>query len=155
MPYHRDVSARWFRIAYARNAFIRYLAANDRELGELTASRAARAMADFHGSFRPQHGEIDELTASWGPDGDEWQLVFERRMTRHGHPERRLRLALRFSARANDPVGNALITASRDARSIDGVRSARGRARRSVRLDEVTVTNEGVIGPERSTPQTH
>jgi hypothetical protein len=148
------VPARWFRIAYARNAFLRHLAAQGIELDDLTAARAAEAMVRFQRDHRPQHGELDELTASWGPVGDDWGLVFERRMTRHDHPERRLRLVLRFAPRADDPIGCAGIASVSDARSVAGVRSARGRTRRGVSLDDVTVDDraESVGGRATDSP---
>lgn len=130
--------ARWFRITYARNAFLRHLAAQGAVLDELTALGAAEAMVGFQRDFRPQHGEIDQLIASWGPDGVDWSLVLERRMTRHDHPERRLRLVLRFSPREDDPIGATEISSVSDARSLAGVRSARGRYRRCVILEDVS-----------------
>lgn len=125
--------ARWFRIAYAGNALTRVLAEEGLELSTLTAASAIRAMTRFHALSKPQHGEADELTCEWGPapDTTEWEFALVRRMTRHDHPETRLRLALRYTLRPTDNAGVAVISSARDARATIGYESTRGRAPRS------------------------
>lgn len=142
MDYHRGVPARWFRIDYARNALLRHLATSNLKLEDLTAARAVDAMLGFQQQFRPQHGEIDELLATWGPADEGWNLTLIRRMTRHDHPERQLRLTVRLSSRPDDPNGSAPISTAIDARAFGGRAAARGRYRRGVDLDLVTVVSD-------------
>jgi hypothetical protein len=74
----------WFRIAYARNAFLRSLGG---PIDSLTLAQGARAMVAFARDFRPQHGELDVVECSWGPGGGGFEVSIRRRMQRHGHPE--------------------------------------------------------------------
>jgi hypothetical protein len=66
--------ARWFRIAYAENAFRRYVAEQDRDIDALRASEAVRLVLGFYRAARAQHAlvsdEGDGILWQWGPDAD-------------------------------------------------------------------------------------
>jgi hypothetical protein len=68
------VPARWFRIAYAENAFRRYLGDLGEGLDGLRIGPALSAMAGFYAAHRAQHARItddgDGLLWQWGPDAD-------------------------------------------------------------------------------------
>ena len=78
-------NARWFRIAYSRNAFLRHLAAQGLTLETLGPTEGERAMRSFMTDFRPQHAELDTLSVRG--------TTFTRRMQRHDHPVAALRLS--------------------------------------------------------------
>ena len=80
-----SVPTHWFRIAYSRNAFLRHLAALGLTLEALAPEEGERAMRSFMEQYRPQHAELDTLTARGG--------TFTRRMQRHDHPVASLRLS--------------------------------------------------------------
>ena len=80
----------WFRIVYAKNAFVR--SAGDPE--RLTPASGLRAMAVFYREHRAQHAAPadgdDVLEFRWERAGDEFEVAVLRRLRRHGSdgPER-------------------------------------------------------------------
>lgn len=66
--------ARWFRIAFAENAFRRFLAESGVPLDELRVGTALAATTGFYAGHRAQHARItdqgDGLLWQWGPDAD-------------------------------------------------------------------------------------
>lgn len=102
---------------------------------------AIRAMEQFQQRFRPQHGESDELSCEWGVSSEDatlWEFAVVRRMTRHGVPPVRLRLALRAPQREGDPRGSAPMMTWRDAVETAGYSALRGRRVRTRVLEQVT-----------------
>ena len=85
----------WFRILYARNAFLRSL---EVPLDTLTPAEGIAAMERFMSEFRPQHAELDVFECSWGTTGDRFEFALTRRMQRHGHPEATLNLVFEYPA---------------------------------------------------------
>lgn len=88
------MAAHWFRIPYAKNAFLRSL---DGPIAELTVSSGLDAMLAFGRDFRPQHAHLDTLECSWGVVGDRFQFALTRRMQRDRQPEFRLSLVFGFA----------------------------------------------------------
>jgi hypothetical protein len=90
----------WFRILYAKNAFVRSL--RGVKPASLSPADGLEAMISFYRDHRPQHtGKGDDaLEFGWKTDGDGFQLAICRRMQRHGSddPPRTLELAFRFAA---------------------------------------------------------
>lgn len=109
LQYDRLVSPRWFRVAYARNAFLRLLAESGLSLGELTPARGVRAMLAFTREYRPQHGVVDELVCAWGPVEGGFEFTITRRLQREGQPEAPLRLRFVVS-KAEEPAASATVS---------------------------------------------
>jgi hypothetical protein len=63
----RQSVGKWFRISFAQNAFVRFLAAHETTLEQLDAETAITLMTNFHANHRAQHtshGGVDELRLS-------------------------------------------------------------------------------------------
>jgi hypothetical protein len=115
------VAAHWFRIPYARNAFMRSLSS---PLASLAAADGIDAMLAFRHSYRPQHAELDMLECSWGPAGDSFEFAITRRMQRHDHPEATLSLVFAYALTpARRLEGSAVFATLRDATSTPGYRA--------------------------------
>lgn len=128
---------RWFRISFARNAFVRALATQDLDLETLSVMHGIRAMASFFEESKPQHAELDELECRWSPVEGGWELAIVRRMRRHDHPEAQLRLVFGYTASdQRTSSGSASIRTWRDARELDGYLATRGARPRYRRLDQ-------------------
>lgn len=89
----------WFRILYAKNAFVRSLDGTKPE--SLSPAAGLDAMIAFYRDHRPQHtgpGD-DALEFGWDSDDDAFQLRICRRMQRRNSddPVRTLELAYRFA----------------------------------------------------------
>jgi len=91
VPSH-PLPGRWFRIPYARNAFVRLLAAHGLALEALTVEQGEEWMRRFFAEHKPQHAESDRLTSAARPVRGHHERVFARRMQRHDHPVSTLRL---------------------------------------------------------------
>ncbi len=90
---------RWFRITFARNAFLRVLSERGASLEELTVAEGIRAMGDFARGHRPQHAELDlAYSVARAVEGG-YELSVVRRMRRHDYPESALTLAFDFDER--------------------------------------------------------
>lgn len=114
----------WFRIAFARNAFLRLLAERGLRLDAMTAAEGIRAMVDFSRNHKPQHAHVDELLVSWGPRDDGFEFAIVRRMQRDGQPEAPLSLVFRYALTpARDLSGTAVVTNRQDATGTDGYRA--------------------------------
>ena len=121
----------WFRISYARNAFLRSL---ESPLDTLTPAVGIAAMERFMSEYRPQHAELDVFECSWGPEGQGFAFTLTRRMRRHGHPEAAVNLVFDYAA---SPSRSALAGTApgSEARRTEGYRAisrASVRARRLV-----------------------
>jgi hypothetical protein len=115
------VAAHWFRILYARNAFMRSLSS---PLASLRAADGIRAMLAFQHSYSPQHAELDVLECSWAPIGDRFEFAITRRMQRHDNPEVTLSLVFAYALTpARRLEGSAVLTTLRDATSTPGYRA--------------------------------
>lgn len=131
------MAARWFRISFARNAFLRALGEQELDLETLSVMHGIRSMSAFFEESKPQHAELDELVCEWGPVDDGWELAIDRRMRRHDHPEARLRLVFGYTASGQrTSSGSASIRSWRDARELDGYLATRGARPRYRRLDQ-------------------
>jgi phosphoglycolate phosphatase-like HAD superfamily hydrolase len=90
----------WFRILYAKNAFVRSLGGVKPD--SLLPEEGLDAMIDFYRDHRAQHTEAgdDVLEFAWKTNNDGFQLAICRRMQRHDsdEPSRTLELAYRFAA---------------------------------------------------------
>ncbi len=90
----------WFRILYAKNAFVRSLGGV--KPASLSPADGLEAMVAFYRDYRAQHTEAgdDALEFAWKTDGDGFELAISRRMQRHGSddPVRTLELAFRFAS---------------------------------------------------------
>jgi len=68
------VPSRWFRIAYAENAFRRFAVARGTDPATLHAPEAVSLALAFYREMRAQHARIqdqgDALLWQWGPDAD-------------------------------------------------------------------------------------
>jgi hypothetical protein len=59
----------WFRIAFAKNAFLRLLQSKGTTLDELDVATAVTLMTEFHehhGAQHTSHGGVDELRVEYG-----------------------------------------------------------------------------------------
>lgn len=112
------MAAHWFRIPYAKNAFLRSL---DAPIDAITVSAGLDAMAAFGRDFRPQHAHLDSLECAWGPSGDRFEFVVSRRMQRDGQPEFQLSLAFRFVLSPSRAIEGSVPLVQ--ARSSDGYRA--------------------------------
>jgi hypothetical protein len=140
LEYDRLVSPRWFRVAYARNAFLRLLADSDLDLSTLTPAAGARAMVDFCAGYRPQHGVLDELVCSWGPADGGIEFAITRRLQRDGQPEAPLRLTFVLAVTTPEH-GEAVVESLAQVRTTPGYRAI-GRARiLSRRLEQRALAN--------------
>lgn len=129
--------SRWFRIAYSRNAFLRFLGEQGLELEALTVTRGVRAMIGFFEQCRPQHGERDWLEVTWGPSPDGYEFSVVRRMQRHGHPEAPLSLVFTFAPRGDSAVdGSAPISRWQDVTDLPGYAVIRGARPLRRRVDQ-------------------
>jgi hypothetical protein len=114
----------WFRIAFARNAFVRRLEERGQRVDELTVAEGIRAMLDFSREHRPQHAHLDQLEVQWGASGDRFEFAIVRRMQRAGQPESPLSLVFRFGLTpARQGHGSTPIVSLRDATSTEGYRA--------------------------------
>jgi hypothetical protein len=88
----------WFRIRFAKNAFLRSLDGAKPE--SLSPANGLDAMIAFYRDHRPQHAGDDVLEFHWKSDDDGFELAICRRMLRDGgdEPARTLELAYRFTA---------------------------------------------------------
>ena len=90
----------WFRILFAKNAFVKSLAGA--KPASLSPADGLAAMIAFYRDHRPQHTEAgdDVLEFAWKTDDDGFELAISRRMQRHGSddPMRTLELAFRFAS---------------------------------------------------------
>lgn len=97
--------ARWFRIAYADNAFRRYLAEHSTAPGELRAPDALRTVVGFYRASRAQHARLDEngdgLLWQWGPDADATRFTIDltRQLVREGDDQPIVQLCLTLAYR--------------------------------------------------------
>ncbi|MEO8528553.1 MAG: hypothetical protein ABI435_05700 [Pseudolysinimonas sp.] len=97
--------ARWFRIAFAENAFRRYLAEVALPLDGLTIGAAVTAVANFYRLARAQHASLpddgDGLLWQWGPDADGTRFVADltRQVIRDGDDQPIVQLTLGLSYR--------------------------------------------------------
>jgi hypothetical protein len=84
------VPTRWFRIAYAENAFRRHLTDRGLVVDSLRATEALAAVAAFYRGHRAQHTNVQEegdgLLWQWGPDADarEFTVDLTRQLVRDG-----------------------------------------------------------------------
>ena len=89
----------WFRILYAKNAFVRSLGGV--KPGSLSPAEGLEAMIAFYRDHRPQHtGKGDDvLEFAWKTDREGFELMICRRMQRQNSddPVRTLDLAFRFA----------------------------------------------------------
>ncbi len=89
----------WFRITFAKNAFVKSL--GGMKPATLSPTDGLSAMISFYRDHRPQHTEAgdDVLEFAWKTDDDGFQLAISRRMQRHAsdEPVRTLELAFRFA----------------------------------------------------------
>lgn len=116
-----SVPRHWFRIAYARNAFLRSLGGPVDGLG---VAAGTRAMVQFVHDFRPQHAELDTLECSWGASADGFEFAIGRRMLRHDHPEVTLSLCWRFApSPARVVSGRATVATLREVTATEGYRA--------------------------------
>ena len=88
----------WFRIAFAKNAFVRSL--DGAKPGSLSPADGLDAMIEFYRDHRPQHAGDDVLEFVWKSDDQGFELSICRRMQRNDsdEPARTLELAYRFSS---------------------------------------------------------
>jgi hypothetical protein len=99
------VPARWFRIAYAENAFRRYLTEIGEALDDLRIGPAVDAMTGFYTAHRAQHARItddgDALLWQWGPDADASRFTagVTRQLIREGDDQPIVQLTLCLSYR--------------------------------------------------------
>jgi hypothetical protein len=115
------MAAHWFRILYARNAFMRSLSS---PLASLGAADGISAMLAFRQSYRPQHAELDMLECSWGAVGDRFEFAITRRMRRHDNPEATLSLVFAYALTpARRLEGSAPLATLRGATSTPGYRA--------------------------------
>ncbi len=139
----------WFRIVYAKNAFVR--SAGDP--ARLTPASGLRAMAVFYREHRAQHAAPadgdDVLEFRWERAGDEFEVAVLRRLRRHGSdgPERVLRLAWRFARSAErDAAASGHLVVDDPARATAFVRevtaSAAWAAVRGARPRSFTIVEE-------------
>jgi hypothetical protein len=126
------VPAHWFRIPFARNAFLRSLGG---PIESLSLAQGVRTMVAFVRDYRPQHGELDVLECSWGPGGDGFEFGISRRMRRHGHPETQLSLVFEYAASpTRSTSGRTEVTSLRDVTSTEGYRAVSRAVPRARRL---------------------
>ena len=97
----------WFRILYAKNAFVKSLGGV--KPASLSPADGLAAMVAFYRDHRAQHTEVgdDVLEFAWKTDDDGFELAISRRMQRHGSddPVRALELSFRF---ASSELGDAV-----------------------------------------------
>ena len=120
------MAVRWFRISFARNAFLRLLAEHGLALETLSVMHGMRAMTDFVTNHKPQHAELDELAVEWAPAGEFFELSVVRRMRRHDQPAVELRLTLGYTGAHNMTSGSSPASTWRDLRELDGYKIVRG-----------------------------
>ena len=89
----------WFRILYAKNAFVRSLGGAKPE--SLSLADGLEAMIAFYRDHRAQHADVgdDVLEFVWKTDDQGFELAICRRMQRHDsdEPARTLELAFHFA----------------------------------------------------------
>lgn len=88
----------WFRIRFAKNAFVRSLDGAKPE--SLSPADGLDAMIAFYREHRPQHAGDDVLEFVWKSDDHGFELAICRRMQRNDgdEPARTLELAYRFAS---------------------------------------------------------
>lgn len=97
--------ARWFRIAFAENAFRRHLTERGESLDELRIGSAIAAMTSFYSALRAQHARIsddgDGLLWQWGPDADAARFTagITRQLIREGDDQPIVQVTLCLSFR--------------------------------------------------------
>jgi hypothetical protein len=87
----------WFRISFAQNAFVRFLAAHETALERLDAETAIALMTEFHathGAQHTSHGGTDELRVT--RESDPPSVTITRHMVRTD-PELARDLVLRIA----------------------------------------------------------
>lgn len=113
---------RWFRVAYARNAFLRVLSGSGLELGTLTPAAGARAMLEFCAGSRPQHGVVDELVCAWAPHEAGFEFSLIRRLQREHEPEAPLHLTFTIAGTVADS-GSVVVGSLTEIRGTPGYRA--------------------------------
>jgi len=99
------VPARWFRIAYAENAFRRYLGEVGEPLDGLRAGGALAAVTGFYAASRAQHTRLrdqgDGLLWQWGPDADATRFTacLTRQLIREGDDQPIVQVTVRLAYR--------------------------------------------------------
>ncbi len=130
------MAAHWFRIPYAKNAFLRSL---DAPLDSLTLVEGIRAMLAFERDYKPQHARLDRLGCSWEPTGERFEFVISRRMQRDGQPEKTLALTFSYALSSAAGIhGTIAIDGPRDATATEGYRAVVNAPVLERRLDVVT-----------------
>lgn len=128
---------RWFRISFARNAFLRLLGEQGLDLGSLSPMHGIRAMTGFFAEHRPQHGERDELVATWAPADGAYEFAVRRRMQRHDQPETTLSLVFVYADRPGRPAsGSAPVVTWRDVAATEGYQAVRRARPLNRRIDQ-------------------
>ena len=120
IPYHRGVPSIWFRISFARNAFLRFLGERGLELATLGIGEGVEAMVAFHEERRAQHTDLDAggdgLLVEWWNEANGWTFSLVRRLQRSGDDQPIHQLALRFHLAGIGPEAGSV-------RSFDPARS--------------------------------
>lgn len=97
--------ARWFRIAFAENAFRRYLAETGASLDGMRIGPALAATVGFYADHRAQHTRLtddgDGLLWQWGPDADALRFTtsLTRQLIREGDDQPIVQVTLCLSYR--------------------------------------------------------
>lgn len=97
--------SRWFRIAYAENAFRRVLADQGTPVAAVRAPDALRAWLEFYRGHRAQHARVtdegDALLWQWGPDADaeRFTVDFTRQLVRDGDDQPIVQVCLTLAYR--------------------------------------------------------
>ncbi|MBN9607627.1 MAG: hypothetical protein J0G30_13570 [Actinomycetales bacterium] len=129
--------ARWFRIAYAENAFRRSLAEQGLGLEALRAPEAVRAVIGFYRAARAQHARLEEdgdgLLWQWGPDADATRFTIDltRQLVREGDDQPIVQLCLTLAFRwtpARRSLGRGHVWCFSPAASEEFERGVRGSA---------------------------
>jgi hypothetical protein len=115
------VAAHWFRIPYAKNAFLRSLGTSP---ASLTLVEGIGAMLAFGGDYKPQHAQLDRLNCSWGPIGERFEFAVGRRMQRADQPENTLTLTFSYALTPPRTIhGTIAIEGPADAVDTEGYRA--------------------------------
>ena len=135
---------KWFRIAFAKAALERLLAARGLTVSQLDVATGVDAMIEFYQSHGAQHtsdGGEDALHVAWDADEQSAEFVIARRMMRSDDGTVIRELALRFVFRAAPwhSSGSALYTDAAVVRALEATRLATAGALVDVQLDLVEV----------------
>lgn len=115
------MATHWFRITFARAAFLRTLSI---PLESLAVADGVRAMVAFQADHRPQHAHLDTLECAWGPRGERFEFALTRRIHREGQPESTLSLAFEYALTPpRELSGSVLVTSVRDVTATAGYRA--------------------------------